>query len=151
MAIEYRAEIGFGGGRIKDKVFTTESEARAWAYDEGRYLTDVEYIEVIEFDGSPFQKKGESGMKINRKVADILAIINHMNKGLERGDEEFFNTDFTIGFGDTDIYLECRANYFNAFEAALGNLLCAVIEEEEDETVEPYASLYKQYEKYNKW
>lgn len=92
-------------------------------------------------------------MKLHRKVADILAIINHMNTGLQNSDhdgEEFYNTDFTIGFGDTDVYLHCCANYFNAFEGALGNLLCAVIEEEGLDG-EPYDSLYKQYQKYNKW
>lgn len=90
-------------------------------------------------------------MKLNRKVADILAIINHMNKGLENSDDEFYNTDFTIGFGDTDIYLPCCPNYFNAFEAALGNLLCAVIEDEDLCGTEPYDSLYAQYEKYNNY
>lgn len=93
-------------------------------------------------------------MKLHRKVADILAIINHMNKGLVNSDcdgGEFYNTDFTIGFGDTDVYLECCANYFNAIEAALGNLLCAVIEEEDLTGAEPYDALYNQYQKYNKW
>lgn len=153
MAIQYRAEIGFGGGHIKDKVFATEEEAKAWAYkDEGAYLSDVEYIEIHRYDGDPF-KKGEDGMKLHKKVADILAIINHMDKGLancESDDEEFYNTKFKIGFGNTEAELYCCANFFNAFEGALGNLLCAVIEEEGLEG-EPYNSLYKQYEKYNKW
>ena len=92
-------------------------------------------------------------MKLHKKVAGILDIINHMDIGLKNSDndgDEFITTDFTIGFGETDVYLHCCANYFNAFKGALGNILCAVIEEEEL-TGEPYDSLYKQYQKYNNW
>lgn len=90
-------------------------------------------------------------MKLNKHVAGVLEVLNAMSKGLHdiEDEEEFYNTRFRVGFGNTEAEFYCCASIYNSIEAALGNLLCAVIEEEELEG-EPYDSLYKQYEKYNK-
>lgn len=90
-------------------------------------------------------------MKLNKHVAGVLEVLNAMRRGLdncENDGDEFYNARFRVGFGTTEAEFYCCASIYNSIEAALGNLLCAVIEEEELEG-EPYDSLYKQYEKYN--
>lgn len=89
-------------------------------------------------------------MKLNKHVAGVLEVLNAMRKGLHEmeDEDEFYNTRFRVGFGTTEAEFYCCASTYNSIEAALGNLLCAVIEEEDLEG-EPYDSLYKQYEKYN--
>lgn len=95
-------------------------------------------------------------MKLNKHVAGVLNVINKMQSGLDNCEDdmamdEFYNTKFKIAFGDAEAEFYCCASIYNCFENVLGKLLRAVIEEEELVDIEPYKSLYNQYEKFDKW
>lgn len=91
-------------------------------------------------------------MKIQKDVANLLNILNAMGealrldaKGKQYNGKELYDLKFKIGFEDKEATLFCCANYYNAFDGAVRNLVCAAIEELGVGDEEPYESLYSQY------